>query len=232
VPISKFLGVRIHKSDFPLLVAEIGVMLGLLVLSGGMQLLAYRKRRQEELAQDAAEAMPPAPAPCRLAYPMYIRAEKPKLARAPAHADRPSARHRRVWQTSLAFLALGEQTVSDDPVNGHHLRHILPLGTTLLDHDAVQPFYCIAARCDAQTRDDRMDQRLHPAPNHRKAKAAGDTEMFDIIFIDAFGLIDKEAVEHKRSLSNAAMGEDTACNAVLNQNQSRSPISLCDLACT
>jgi type III secretion protein J len=62
VPISKFLGVRIHKSDFPLLVAEIGVMLGLLVLSGGMQLLAYRKRRQEELAQDAAEAMPPAPA--------------------------------------------------------------------------------------------------------------------------------------------------------------------------
>lgn len=62
VPISKFLGVRIHKSDFPLLVAQIGVMLGLLVLSGGMQLLAYRKRRQEEQAQDAAEALSPSTA--------------------------------------------------------------------------------------------------------------------------------------------------------------------------
>ncbi len=61
VPIAKFLGVRIHKSDFPLLVAEIGVMLGLLVLSGGMQLLAFRKRRQEWEAQDAADALAPGP---------------------------------------------------------------------------------------------------------------------------------------------------------------------------
>lgn len=41
-----------------------------------------------------------------------------------------------------------------------------------------------------------MHQRLHPAPNHRKAKAAGDAEMFTVIFIDAFGMIDKQTVEH------------------------------------
>jgi hypothetical protein len=41
-----------------------------------------------------------------------------------------------------------------------------------------------------------MDQSLHPAPDHRKAKAARNTEMLNIIFIDAFGMIDKQALEH------------------------------------
>jgi hypothetical protein len=45
-----------------------------------------------------------------------------------------------------------------------------------------------------------VDKRLHPAPNHRKAKAARDTEMFNIIFIDAFGVVDKQAFEHGRFL--------------------------------
>jgi type III secretion protein J len=58
VPIAKFLGVRIHKSDFPILVAEIGVMLGLLVLSGGMQLLPYLRRRREEQALSESELAP------------------------------------------------------------------------------------------------------------------------------------------------------------------------------
>lgn len=58
VPIAKFLGVRVHKSDFPILVADIGVMLGLLVLSGGMQLLPYLRRRREEQALSDADATP------------------------------------------------------------------------------------------------------------------------------------------------------------------------------
>jgi hypothetical protein len=63
-----------------------------------------------------------------------------------------------------------------------------------------------------------MDQRLHPAPDHRKAKAAGDTEMFHIIFIDAFGMIDEEAFEHMElSLSHAAVGNGRECNAISNK---------------
>ncbi len=48
VPLSRFLGVRIHKSDFPLFLFEIGVILGLLVLSAGLQLRAYQLRRQHK----------------------------------------------------------------------------------------------------------------------------------------------------------------------------------------
>jgi hypothetical protein len=62
-----------------------------------------------------------------------------------------------------------------------------------------------------------MHQRLHPAPNHRKAKAACDAEMFTLIFIDAFGMIDKQAVEHVGiSLSNAAVGNCPWCNVIAN----------------
>ena len=57
-----------------------------------------------------------------------------------------------------------------------------------------------------------MHQRLHPTPDHRKTKSAGDAKMFDIIFIDAFGMFDKEAVEHGslsfknyRSLNNRSV---------------------------
>jgi hypothetical protein len=57
-----------------------------------------------------------------------------------------------------------------------------------------------------------MHQRLHPAPDHRKTKSAGDAKMLDIIFIDAFGMLDKEAVEHGnlsfknyRSLNNRSV---------------------------
>lgn len=62
LPIAKFLGVRIHKSDFPILVAQVGLMLGLLVLSGGMQLLPYLKRRREDRELAASELMPSAAA--------------------------------------------------------------------------------------------------------------------------------------------------------------------------
>ncbi len=47
-----------------------------------------------------------------------------------------------------------------------------------------------------------MDQCLHATPNHRHAKTASDHEMLNIIFIDAFGMIDKQAVEHNRVLSS------------------------------
>jgi type III secretion protein J len=60
VPIAKFLGVRVHKSDFPILVADIGLMLGLLVLSGGMQLMPYLKRRREERAIGNSDVPPSA----------------------------------------------------------------------------------------------------------------------------------------------------------------------------
>ncbi len=60
LPLAKFLGVRIHKSDFPILVTQVGVMLGLLVLSGGMQLLPYLKRRREEQELAESEMMPSA----------------------------------------------------------------------------------------------------------------------------------------------------------------------------
>lgn len=60
VPIAKFLGVRVHKSDFPILVADIGLMLGLLVLSGGMQLMPYLKRRREEQALNNMDVPPSA----------------------------------------------------------------------------------------------------------------------------------------------------------------------------
>jgi len=53
VPISKFLGVRIHKSDYALFVVQIGLPLGLLVVSAGLQLLAYQRRRREEAQEDA-----------------------------------------------------------------------------------------------------------------------------------------------------------------------------------
>lgn len=48
VPIGEFLGVRIHKADLPIYLAQIGLVLGLLVLSAGMQLRDYRRRRREE----------------------------------------------------------------------------------------------------------------------------------------------------------------------------------------
>jgi type III secretion protein J len=47
VPISKFLGVRIHKGDFSLFVGLIGLMLGLLVLSAGMQVMSFYRRRKD-----------------------------------------------------------------------------------------------------------------------------------------------------------------------------------------
>ena len=53
VPISKVLGVRIHKGDFPLFLAELGIVLGLLVLSAGMQFLALYRRRKEAGAEQA-----------------------------------------------------------------------------------------------------------------------------------------------------------------------------------
>jgi type III secretion protein J len=54
VPISKFLGVRIHKNDFPLLLLETGLVLGLLVLSAGMQIRAIYRRRKLEAPAPAA----------------------------------------------------------------------------------------------------------------------------------------------------------------------------------
>lgn len=54
VPISKFLGVRIHKNDYALFVVQIGLLLGLLVVSAGLQLLAYQRRRRSELEDEAA----------------------------------------------------------------------------------------------------------------------------------------------------------------------------------
>ena len=56
VPLAKFVGVRVHQSDFPILVANVGLLLGLLVLSGGMQVLPHLRRRRQERAQAAAEA--------------------------------------------------------------------------------------------------------------------------------------------------------------------------------
>jgi hypothetical protein len=47
--------------------------------------------------------------------------------------------------------------------------------------------------------------------------------MFHIIFIDAFGVIDEEAFEHMElSLSHAAVDNGRECNAISNENQSRS----------
>ncbi|WP_295445309.1 hypothetical protein [Sphingorhabdus sp. EL138] len=41
--------------------------------------------------------------------------------------------------------------------------------------------------------------------------------MFTLIFIDAFGMIDKQAVEHVGiSLSNAAVGNCPWCNVIAN----------------
>jgi type III secretion protein J len=51
VPISKFLGVRVHKNDFPILLMQTGLVLGLLVLSAGMQFRTiYRRRKQDAQA--------------------------------------------------------------------------------------------------------------------------------------------------------------------------------------
>jgi len=51
VPISKFLGVRVHKNDFPILLLQTGLVLGLLVLSAGMQFRTiYRRRKQDAQA--------------------------------------------------------------------------------------------------------------------------------------------------------------------------------------
>ena len=61
VPISKFLGVRIHKNDYALFVVQIGLLLGLLVVSAGLQLLAYQRRRRAGL-EDEAAAQPAAAA--------------------------------------------------------------------------------------------------------------------------------------------------------------------------
>jgi len=60
VPISKFLGVRIHKSDYALFVVQIGLLLGLLVVSAGLQLLAYQRRRRVEAEEDAQLKLAPA----------------------------------------------------------------------------------------------------------------------------------------------------------------------------
>ena len=60
VPISKFLGVRIHKSDYALFVVQIGLLLGLLVVSAGLQLLAYQRRRRAEAEEDAQLKLAPA----------------------------------------------------------------------------------------------------------------------------------------------------------------------------
>lgn len=60
VPISKFLGVRIHKSDYALFVVQIGLLLGLLVVSAGLQLLAYQRRRRVEAEEDALLKLAPA----------------------------------------------------------------------------------------------------------------------------------------------------------------------------
>lgn len=58
VPISKFMGVRIHTHDFALLLAEVGLMLGLLVLSGGLQIQAYLRRRKEAMEASSGTAVP------------------------------------------------------------------------------------------------------------------------------------------------------------------------------
>jgi type III secretion protein J len=51
VPISKFLGVRVHKNDFPILLLQTGLVLGLLVLSAGMQFRTiYRRRKKDSQA--------------------------------------------------------------------------------------------------------------------------------------------------------------------------------------
>jgi len=63
VPIGRILGVRVHKSDIPLLLIEVGVMLGLLVVSVGMHLMDRfrprvrrldRRRGQRESAEPMA----------------------------------------------------------------------------------------------------------------------------------------------------------------------------------
>lgn len=54
VPISKFLGIRIHKNDFPILLLQTGLVLGLLVLSAGMQFRTiYRRRKQNAQTPEA-----------------------------------------------------------------------------------------------------------------------------------------------------------------------------------
>ena len=58
VPISKFLGVRVHKNDFPILLLQTGLVLGLLVLSAGMQFrTVYRRRKQDAQATAPATSV-------------------------------------------------------------------------------------------------------------------------------------------------------------------------------
>ena len=60
VPISKFLGVRVHKNDFPILLLQTGLVLGLLVLSAGMQFRTIYRRRKKDVKAPAT-AMGTAP---------------------------------------------------------------------------------------------------------------------------------------------------------------------------
>jgi type III secretion protein J len=67
VPIGRILGVRVHKSDIPLLLIEVGVMLGLLVVSVGMHLMdRFRPRvRRLDRRQGPREPVEPMTAVAR-----------------------------------------------------------------------------------------------------------------------------------------------------------------------
>src|SRR3546814_6305043 len=61
-----------------------------------------------------------------------------------------------------------------------------------------------AAGGDAPAGNEGMNQRAQSAPDHRQPEARGDPEMLDVIFIDAFRMIDEQALEHGESFPAAA----------------------------
>jgi type III secretion protein J len=61
VPIGRILGVRVHKSDIPLLLIEVGVMLGLLVVSVGMHLMDRFRPRVRRLDRRRGQRDPAEP---------------------------------------------------------------------------------------------------------------------------------------------------------------------------
>lgn len=61
VPIGRILGVRVHKSDIPLLLIEVGVVLGLLVVSVGMHLMDRFRPRVRRLDRRGGKREPVEP---------------------------------------------------------------------------------------------------------------------------------------------------------------------------
>src|SRR3546814_6740105 len=136
--------------------------------------------------------------PCRT----YSRAGRRSSARRLRHGDRGAGAGRGGRDTARGKYR--PRARSDDPVDRLYLHHRATLGAALLDHDPVEPLDRVAAGGDAPAGNEGMNQRAQSAPDHRQPEARGDPEMLDVIFIDAFRMIDEQALEHGESFPAAA----------------------------